>query len=96
MDALDGNAIAGPLFEHFGAEMTAVSGTCGYCGATNQIAALRVYNRAPGAVARCPSCGNVDMVIVNIRDRVRADLTSFQLRDAPGEQAPPAGQPADR
>ena len=93
MDALDGNAIAGPLFEHFGAEMTAVSGTCGYCGATNQIAALRVYNQAPGAVARCPSCGNVDLVIVKIRDTVRAILSSFELRDAPGEQAPQPDHP---
>ncbi len=84
MDALDGNALAGQLFEYFGAEMTAASGTCGHCGATNQIAALRVYNRAPGAVARCPSCGNVDMVVVTIRDTVSAHLTSFRLEDAPG------------
>ena len=85
MDALDGNAIAGMLFDYFGAEMTAASGTCAYCGATNQIAALRVYNRAPGAVARCPDCGNVDLVLVSIRDTVRADMSGFRLRDAPAE-----------
>jgi Family of unknown function (DUF6510) len=28
MDALDGNAIAGWLFEHFGSEMTTVVGRC--------------------------------------------------------------------
>jgi Family of unknown function (DUF6510) len=28
MDALDGNAIAGPLFEHFGTEMTAAWEPC--------------------------------------------------------------------
>ena len=28
MDALDGNAIAGALFEHFGQEMTMARGTC--------------------------------------------------------------------
>ena len=96
MDALDGNAIAGALFEHFGAEMTAVSGTCGHCGATNQIAVLRVYTRGPGSVARCPTCGNVVFVLVTTHRGTHAHLDSFQLRDAAGEEAPPAGQPADR
>jgi hypothetical protein len=90
LEPLDGNAIAGPLFEYFGAEMTAASGTCTHCGAANQIAKLRVYNRAPGIVVRCPSCGNVVIVLVNIHDTLRADLSSFQLQDAPSG---PAKQP---
>jgi hypothetical protein len=32
MDAVDGNAIAGPLFAHFGTEMTAARGTWLHCG----------------------------------------------------------------
>lgn len=83
MDALDGNAIAGPLFEHFGAEMTAASGTCSHCGVTSQIAELSVFNRAPGTIARCPNCGNVVIVLVTIHDALRADMSSFQLQDAP-------------
>jgi DNA-directed RNA polymerase subunit RPC12/RpoP len=85
LEPLDGNVIAGPLFEYFGVEMTTVSGTCIHCGATNQIAELRVYNRAPGTVVRCPNCGDVVIVLVNVRDTLRADLNSFQLQNAPGE-----------
>ena len=87
MEALDGNAIAGTMFEYFGAEMTAVAGTCTHCGATNQIAELRVYNRAPGTVVRCPNCGSVVIVLVRVYDTLHADLSSFQLHDAPGVSA---------
>jgi hypothetical protein len=65
MEPLDGNAIAGELFAHFGAEMTAVLGTCGHCGARGPIAELRVFGRAPGTVARCPACGNVVIVLAH-------------------------------
>jgi hypothetical protein len=73
MEALDGNAIAGTLFEHFGAEMTEALGKCGHCGSTAQIAELRVYLCAPGTVGRCPACGNVVMVFVRVRDALRID-----------------------
>jgi uncharacterized protein DUF6510 len=79
MDALDGNAIAGALFEHFGGEMTTASGTCGHCHNTSLLGELRVYLRAPGAVARCPICGNVVMVIVEIRGDSRFDMRYIRL-----------------
>lgn len=75
MQALDGNAIAGALYEHFGHEMTTVIGACRHCGARAQIAELVVYLRGPGAVARCPSCANVVLVLV----RSRVDLEHFDL-----------------
>lgn len=86
MEALDGNAIAGTLFEYFGAEMTTARGSCAHCGATAQIAELYVYGCAPGTIARCPSCGNVVLVLAEIRETVRVDLGGFQLRDT-GPQA---------
>jgi Family of unknown function (DUF6510) len=76
---LDGNALAGALFDHFGAEMTSVRGSCGTCGASAQIAELRVYASAPGKVARCPRCGNVVFVLVQLRDASRAYLGGFRL-----------------
>jgi uncharacterized Zn finger protein len=79
VEALDGNAIAGPLFEYFGNEMTVARGTCAHCGASNVIAELRVYTRAPGAVVRCPACGKVVMVVVGIRERVTVDASFFRL-----------------
>ena len=42
MDALDGNAIAGWLLEHFGSEMTTVVGRCRHCGTRSLIAELAV------------------------------------------------------
>ena len=78
MDALDGNSIAGELFEHFGAEMTSSPGTCAFCGASALVGELRVYSRAPGAVVRCPSCANVVIVLVRIRDGLRVDASAFR------------------
>ena len=79
MDAVDGNAIAGDLFELFGDEMTTAVGTCAHCGASGVIAELRVYMRAPGAVARCPRCDGVTMVLVSVRGSPRVDLAGIRL-----------------
>jgi Family of unknown function (DUF6510) len=80
---LDGNAIAGDLFAAFGREMTAVVGRCRKCGAASAIAELCVYDRAPGAVARCPSCDAVVMVLVTIAGRCHAHLPAFELQELP-------------
>ncbi len=79
MEALDGNALAGPLFEYFGSEMTTVVGNCTHCGKPSQIAELVVYPRAPGTVVRCPHCGNVVIVIVTIRGGQRLDSSAFRM-----------------
>lgn len=79
MEALDGNAIAGAMFEHYGVEMTSEFGTCGYCGATAQLAELRVYVCAPGTIGRCPACGNVVIVVVTISDALRVDDSRLTL-----------------
>lgn len=78
MEALDGNALAGALMEHFGAEMTAVRGKCAHCGAGALIAELVVYLCAPGGVARCPSCGGVVLVVVSAPES-RVEHPSFAL-----------------
>lgn len=77
MDPLDGNAIAGDLFVHFGREMTTAIGTCGHCGAHGPLGELRVYGRAPGTVVRCPGCDNV--VIVLVRSSIHLD--HFELAE---------------
>ncbi len=80
METLDGNAIGGSLWEVFGSDMTNASGACAYCATVSRIAELVVYDRAPGSVARCRSCGSVVIVLVNVRDRVRCDYAGFTLR----------------
>jgi hypothetical protein len=74
MDPLDGNAIAGQLFEVFGAELTPVIGICATCGFAGHVAEFAVYLRAPGTVARCRACGSVLMVLVTIRGVNCVDL----------------------
>lgn len=83
MEALDGNAIAGPLQEHFGIEMTTAAGACRHCGTRSLIAQLLVYSRAPGTVVRCGTCGKVVMVLVAIRGAMQVEMSSFELVDQP-------------
>jgi hypothetical protein len=81
MDPLDGNAIAGSLFEAFGREMTTTRGRCRHCGTRSLIAELQVYSRAPGAVVRCRTCGNVVMVLVKIRGATEVHDDAFEVLD---------------
>jgi ribosomal protein S27E len=67
MDTLDGNALAGPLAEVFGGEMTSAVVTCRTCGFTVAIAETVVYPHLPGAVVRCRNCTGLLMVITQIR-----------------------------
>jgi Family of unknown function (DUF6510) len=78
MEALDGNAIAGKLLEVFGGEMTTATGACASCGARRQVAELAVYVRAPGTVARCPTCNGVVMVLAEIRGITCVDLRGLE------------------
>jgi hypothetical protein len=77
MDGLDGNAIAGRLFEVFGGEMTTATGKCAHCGARGPVAETVVYLRAPGTVVRCRSCLNVLLVLVTMRGTTCVDLGGF-------------------
>lgn len=79
MEALGGNAVAGPLFEYFGTEMTVARGSCAYCGAAAQIGELPVYRQAPGAVVRCWQCGNVVIVLINVQGEQQVHLSGFRL-----------------
>ena len=79
MDALDGNAIAGALYEHFGNEMTMAQVRCSHCHSTSLMAELRVYMKAPGAVARCPNCDDVLIVIVDVRGTQRFDMSNMEV-----------------
>jgi hypothetical protein len=84
MEALDGNAIAGRLLEVFGHEMTTAKGVCAHCGASHMVAELMVYLQAPGTVARCPSCVEVVMVIVDVREIKCVDVMGFAMVEPTG------------
>jgi uncharacterized Zn finger protein len=76
---VDGNALAGALEQYMGRDMTSAHGTCGHCGDASVIAELVVYAKAPSPVARCPHCGDVVMVVTEIRDTVIVHLNRYQL-----------------
>jgi hypothetical protein len=71
---LDGNALAGALGEIFAVDVTAAVATCTGCGLVGAVATLRVYARAPGAVARCPGCDDVVLRVVRGPDQAWLDL----------------------
>jgi Family of unknown function (DUF6510) len=77
MTTVDGNALGGLLWEVFGREMTATTGTCASCGMTGPLAGTVVYRRGPGVVMRCHRCEGLLMVIVEFRGRYCVDTSGF-------------------
>ncbi len=71
---VDGNALAGPLRELFAVDMTGASGVCANCGHSGPVATMRVWQHAPGLVARCSSCDEVVFRLVRGPDRMWLDL----------------------
>lgn len=80
---LDGNALAGGLREVFAVDVTAATGRCAGCGLVGPVAALRVYDRAPGLVARCPRCEAVVLRLVRGPDRAWLDLRGTMHLEIP-------------
>jgi len=77
-DVLDGNAIAGQLYEAFGVEMTVAVGVCAHCGARGVLAEAVVYLAGPGTVVRCRSCSAVLAVLVRRREITCVDLLGLK------------------
>ncbi len=76
---VDGNALAGALEQSMGRDMTTERGTCGHCGNPSMVAELVVYPKAPSPVARCPHCGDVVLVVTEIRDIVTVHIGQYAL-----------------
>jgi Zn finger protein HypA/HybF involved in hydrogenase expression len=77
---LDGNALAGPLYEAFGIEMTAVDRVCPSCGTLNAVGAYHVY-RGAGAVLRCPVCRDIALTIATGQERYVINLRGHWTLD---------------
>ncbi|HEY6416632.1 MAG TPA: DUF6510 family protein [Acidimicrobiales bacterium] len=80
---LDGNAAAGALAELFAFNVTMAVSTCAHCRDTRTIAELRAYVRAPGMVLRCPSCGGVQLRLVQSTERAWLDLRGIEALQIP-------------
>ncbi len=75
---VDGNAFGSALMELFGREMTDAMSCCAGCGAVHRLGALIVYDRAPGEVVRCPSCGGVMLVAVQRPTGLRFNFAALR------------------
>jgi len=80
---LDGNSLAGTLRELFTVDVTTARGRCASCGRMQMVAETRVYERAPGGVARCVGCEAVVLRVVRAPDRAWLDLAGVTCLEIP-------------
>jgi ribosomal protein S27E len=71
---VDGNAAGGAFADVLGFDVTTATLTCAGCGRARAFAESHVYDRAPGIVVRCPSCGDVLARLVQTPTDVWLDL----------------------
>lgn len=74
---LDGNAVAGPLWELFRFDIVAAIGRCRHCGAVRVFGETMVYVDAPGIVVRCASCEGVLLRFVETPTRYWLDVSGL-------------------
>jgi hypothetical protein len=79
----DGNALAGPLQDVFRVDVTTAIGRCTACGRTAPMTEARVFDHAPGLVARCPACDQVLLRLVNGPSRAWLDLRGLSYLQLP-------------
>lgn len=70
---VDGNAVAGLLYEIFAMEVTTAEAECVSCGKRGEIGRLLAFIQAPGVVLRCPHCENIVMRIVKTAGAIYLD-----------------------
>jgi Family of unknown function (DUF6510) len=79
----DGNALAGPFHDVFCVEVSTAVGRCTNCGRTAPMAEMRVFDHAPGLVARCPACDQVLLRLVHGPGRAWLDLRGLVYLQLP-------------
>jgi uncharacterized protein DUF6510 len=79
----DGNALAGPLHDVIACAITTAVGRCTRCGRTGPMAEVRVFDHAPGVVARCPVCDQVLLRLVRGPGRAWLDLRGLTYLQLP-------------
>ena len=84
----DGNALAGRLQDIVRVDITTAIGRCTGCGRTAPMAEVRVFDHAPGVVARCPTCDQVLLRLVRDRGRAWLDLRGLSYLQLPVPEQP--------
>jgi hypothetical protein len=83
----DGSVLAGPFRELLGVEVATAIGRCGGCGRTAAMAEVRVFDHAPGLVARCPVCDQALVRLVQGPGRAWLDLRGLTYLQVPVPEA---------
>ena len=79
----DGNALTGPLHDLIRVDVTTAIARCTTCGRTAPMAEVRVFDHAPGLVARCPACDQVLLRLVHGPGRAWLDLRGLAYLQLP-------------
>jgi ribosomal protein S27E len=79
----DGNALAGPFHDLFRVDVSTAVGRCANCGREQPMAEVRVFDHAPGVVARCPVCDQVLARLVRGPGRAWLDLRGLVYLQLP-------------
>ena len=79
----DGNGLAGALRDVVRVDLTTAVGCCTGCGRTSPMAEVRVFDHAPGVVARCPVCDQVLLRLVRGPGRAWLDLRGLTYLQLP-------------
>jgi ribosomal protein S27E len=79
----DGTALSGPLHDLFRVDISTAVGRCTGCGRTTPMAEVRVFDHAPGVVARCPGCDQVLLRLVPGPGRAWLDLRGLSYLQLP-------------
>jgi ribosomal protein S27E len=79
----DGNALAGHVQNVFRVDLSTAVGRCTACGRTGPMAEVRVFDHAPGVVARCPLCDQVLLRLVHGPGRAWLDLRGLTWLQLP-------------
>jgi hypothetical protein len=84
----DGTALTGPLHDLFRVDLTTAVGRCTACAHTGPMAQVRVFDHAPGVVARCPACDQVLLRLVHGPGRAWLDLRGLAYLQLPVPEQP--------
>jgi hypothetical protein len=83
----DGNALAGHVHDVFRVDITTAIGRCSRCTHTGPMAEVRVFDNAPGVVARCPACDQVLLRLVQGPGRAWLDVRGLTYLQLPVAEA---------
>jgi ribosomal protein S27E len=79
----DGNALTGHVQNVFRIDLSTAVGRCTGCGRTGPMTEVRVFDHAPGVVARCPVCDQVLLRLVHGPGRAWLDLRGLTWLQLP-------------